>query len=281
MSIRHASEEDVNNGVTPIADVPDAPTIGAVTDPGTDGYASVAFTTATTGGAVTTYTATSTPGSLTGTSATSPVTVTGLTLSTSYTFKVKGTNSTATGPESSASSAFTPLVHGAYDSIATVSGTGSSGTISFTSIPATYTHLQIRCLQRNTTNISGDDPKIRFNSDSGSNYNRHLLYGSGSAAAAAASAGDTKITYAYNSADASYGASIYGVSVIDILDYANTSKYKIVRSLSGADNNGSGYVSLQSGSWMNAAAITQIDVMTFSGNWETNSRFALYGIRGN
>ena len=91
-----------------IADVPDAPTIGAVTDLGTGSSVTVAYTAATTGGAVTTFTATSTPGSLTGTG-TSPITVSGLTASTSYTFKVKGTNSTATGPESAASSAVTPV----------------------------------------------------------------------------------------------------------------------------------------------------------------------------
>ena len=120
MSVRRAQDEriegtpDGNTAITEISDVPDAPTIGAIADPGPDGSASVAFTAAATGGTVTTYTATSTPGTITGTSATSPITITGLTLDTAYTFKVKGTNSTATGPESSASSSFTPASHDAY-----------------------------------------------------------------------------------------------------------------------------------------------------------------------
>ena len=100
------SLKSVMAGNTPIADVPDAPTIGTAT---TGVFsATVTFTAAATGGAVTTFTATSTPGSITGTSATSPITVSGLTAGTSYTFKVKGTNSTATGAESAASNSVTP-----------------------------------------------------------------------------------------------------------------------------------------------------------------------------
>lgn len=74
--------------------------------------ASVAFTLLTgndTGGkAITGYTVTSTPGSFTGTGTTSPITVTGLTNGTSYTFKVKAANANGTGLESAASTAVTP-----------------------------------------------------------------------------------------------------------------------------------------------------------------------------
>lgn len=92
-------------GNTPIDDVPDAPTIGTAT---TVDYqsATITYTAAATGGAVTTFTVTSTPGSITATGS-SPITVTGLSGSTSYTFKVKGTNTTATGPESAASNSIT------------------------------------------------------------------------------------------------------------------------------------------------------------------------------
>ena len=95
------SLKSVNGGNTPIADVPDAPTIGTATAIDSSS-ATITYTAAATGGAVTTFTATSTPGSITATGS-SPITVTGLDASTAYTFKVKGTNSTATGPESAAS----------------------------------------------------------------------------------------------------------------------------------------------------------------------------------
>lgn len=111
MSIRRAQDERIEgtpdglNAITEIMDVPDAPTIGTATGSGTT--ASVPFTAAVTGGTPTSYTATSTPGSITATSATSPISVSGLTGGTSYTFKVKGTNSTGTGPDSSASNSIT------------------------------------------------------------------------------------------------------------------------------------------------------------------------------
>ena len=106
--LNKVSNKTLMPGITPIPDVPDAPTIGTATVSGTT--ASVPFTAAVTGGTVTTFTATSTPGSITGTSATSPISVSGLTGGTAYTFKVKGANSTATGPESAASNSITAVI---------------------------------------------------------------------------------------------------------------------------------------------------------------------------
>ena len=136
------SLKSVNGGNTPIADVVDAPTIGTATA-GVEA-ATVAYTAATTGGAATSFTAISTPGSITGTGA-SPITVSGLTGGTAYTFKVYGTNAAGvwTATQSQASNSVTPEVASSFESIATATGTGSSGVITFSSIPSTYKHLQI------------------------------------------------------------------------------------------------------------------------------------------
>ncbi|CAN2235785.1 Fibronectin type III [Candidatus Planktophila vernalis] len=82
---------------------PDAPTIGAATSTGQT-TATVAFTApANTGGAaITTYTVTASPGSITATGSSSPITVTGLTAGTAYTFSITATN--AAGLTSSSSS---------------------------------------------------------------------------------------------------------------------------------------------------------------------------------
>ncbi|RID97777.1 beta strand repeat-containing protein, partial [Simplicispira hankyongi] len=94
-------------GVTPYT-VPGAPTIGTAT--AGSGQASVAFTApASNGGsAITGYTVTSNPGGLTGTGAASPITVTGLTSGTAYTFTVTATNAAGTGSASAASNSVTP-----------------------------------------------------------------------------------------------------------------------------------------------------------------------------
>jgi hypothetical protein len=77
----------------------------------------------------------------------------------------------------------------------------------------------------------------------------------------------------------------YSASIIDILDYANTNKYKTYRALTGIDKNGSGSIQLTSGVWRNTTAITSITITPQSNTSPTNqfqqySQFALYGIKG-
>lgn len=260
-------------GITPIPDVPDAPTIGAVTDLGTGTSVSVAYTAAVTGGTVTTFTATSTPGSLTGTGS-SPITVSGLTTGTAYTFKVKGTNATATGPESAASSSITPILPPSYESIATLTGDGSSSTITFNSIPSTYKHLQIRAV----VNCGGaqKDTFMTFNGDSAANYSWHYLFGDGASVGAGATINSSNMFIGRSTANTTYVSPF----VIDILDYTNTGKYKTSRALNGRDNNGDGSLWITSGAWRNTNAITSISFTPNGFAFNTSTKFALYGIKG-
>jgi len=159
-----------------------------------------------------------------------------------------------------------------YDSIATLAGTGASGTISFTSIPQTYTHLQLRVYGGVATTATSSS-NLQFNNDStAANYATHFLYGNG--ASAAAGGGTSTL----------YGIYVNGISsapsatIIDILDYTNTNKNKVSRSLNGYDANGSGVVNLLSGLWLSTAAITRLDIVAGQ-NWGTYSSFALYGIK--
>ena len=168
------------------------------------------------------------------------------------------------------------LVSPAFESIATATGTGSSGTITFSSIPSTYQHLQIRII------AFGDTPNqntmiLRFNSDSGSNYARHNLRGNGSSAAAGGTASTTLIGIGSQTANLSSTNPM--VAIVDIHDYKSTDKNKTVRSLGGIDENGSGEITLHSGLWMNTSAISTITISTPGQNFTTNSVFALYGIK--
>jgi hypothetical protein len=172
---------------------------------------------------------------------------------------------------------------GDFESIATVSvGSGGAASAEFTSIPATYTHLQIRYLNKSTAAGSGvqtDSIQLGNGSiDTGSNYSLHLIEADGSSVAAGSGVNQTRM---YSGNSISSGATnVFAVSVIDILDYANTNKYKTIRLLSGVDNNGSGVVTFHSGSWRNTAAITNIKLFSASGNIAQYSQFALYGIKG-
>ena len=166
----------------------------------------------------------------------------------------------------------------AYKSIATANGTGSSTTISFTSIPSTYTHLQIRGFVHSTRTV-GTDAGITMtvNSDSASNYSWHRLSGDG--ATASASAGISQTAFYNDDITADNGnSSTYAAFIVDIFDYANTNKYKTLRSLHGFDKNGSGQVKILSGNWRSTSAISSISFVTDTA-FTTASRIALYGIR--
>ena len=169
--------------------------------------------------------------------------------------------------------------------IATTLLASSSGTITFSNIPQNYKHLQIRMISRNTgAGIAGTlNNWLTFNSDSGSNYTYHGLQGNGTAAAAFGAATQTRITLPNQSPGADATANAFGAAVIDILDYANTNKFKTVRTLYGANDNTTNTeyrVFLVSGLWMNTAAITSITLVPELANFATNSRFSLYGIKG-
>jgi len=171
-----------------------------------------------------------------------------------------------------------------YESISTVTvGSGGSASVSFTSIPATYTHLQIRGINRLST--AGTDTLstiMRFNSDTGSNYtSSHVLFGTGASAQGAASGTSQTSMVMVNTPKNGNTASAFGVLVCDILDYANTNKYKTIRCLGGYDGNDTnGIVTFRSSAWMNTGAVTSITLLGSADNFVQYSQFALYGIKG-
>ena len=173
------------------------------------------------------------------------------------------------------------FTQGAFDSIATTTvGSGGASTITFSSIPQTYTHLQLRGIARENSGAgtSVEDLLVRFNSDSGANYRYHYLRGSGTAASSG-TAGSRTYAWAAGVAQAGSTSSVFNSSVCDILDYTNTNKYTTTRSLSGADFNGSGIFDFISNLWLNTAAITSITITTGGNDFAQYSSFALYGIK--
>jgi hypothetical protein len=151
--------------------------------------------------------------------------------------------------------------------LATVSLTSTQTSIAFDSIPQNYTHLQVRGLHKQST--SGAWAIIQLNSDTtASNYTYHRLSGDGSTAFAEANASINRTFTSYPH---------WGSVVIDVLDYANTSKNTTVRTLSGWDGNGSGEINFVSNLWKNTAAVTTLTITLSS--FVQYSHFALYGIR--
>jgi hypothetical protein len=170
----------------------------------------------------------------------------------------------------------------AFESIATANGNGSSSSVTFSSIPQTYTHLQIRYMAKTTRAYYQEALYVRINGTSSANYATHYLYGDTGTVYSGASTATT-IIFAPSMTGAS-NTSIFGSGVVDVLDYTSTNKYKTVRAIGGYDDNGSAgpnpITGLYSGFLTNdLTAVTSITLVG-NGALDSNSTFALYGIKG-
>lgn len=167
---------------------------------------------------------------------------------------------------------------GDFQLIETVLLTGNQASVTFSNLgnySSNYKHLQIRAVTRGTENFDIYGWTLRFNSDTGNNYARHVLYGNGSAAGSDGSSSVSSMTAGYIPGSQAT-ANNFSAQMIDILDAYNTNKYKTVR-MSAAVLSSSSEIDLASGLWMNTNAISSI---TLGGSYATNSRFSLYGIKG-
>jgi hypothetical protein len=181
-----------------------------------------------------------------------------------------------------------PAFQGDYWALAstTIASSGTTAEVLFTGIPANYTHLQLRISAANNT--AGIYYVAVYNGDTTqANYPRHKLFGNGSGSAGAGNA----INVDNSTRGAMIGSPLYsttypGVAVVDILDYANLSKYKTTRSLFGQDANGSGVIELNSSVWLNISPITSVNVRcNLSGGdaatttYNAGTIISLYGVK--
>jgi hypothetical protein len=164
---------------------------------------------------------------------------------------------------------------GDYESIQSYTIGTAQSVVSFTSIPSTYKHLQIRVLYKNTTSQS--NVRMTYNNDTAANYSWHELDGYGQPSPEAG--GNANASFMSIILGAS-GTTNQAVGITDIIEYANTNIYKTCKTLTGADTNGGiDYILFRSGSWRNTNAITRIDLTASAGNFGQYSSIALYGIR--
>jgi hypothetical protein len=158
--------------------------------------------------------------------------------------------------------------------------TGAGVTRSFTNIPQTYRHLQLRITIRDRFASTATAAFLRFNGDASGTYWMHGLRTDGSTASITqntAIAGYLQIA-TIPADNVAYGN--YASMTVDILDYRNTGKLKTVKTISGWDANGSGYWSMLSGVWNNTAAITSIQCGADSLGDATDTIITLYGVTG-
>ena len=161
-----------------------------------------------------------------------------------------------------------------YESIA--SSLPTSGTsVTFNSIPSTYASLQIRGIMLGTSPLN---LSVQLNGDTAANYSIHRLSGNGATTAAAGQANTDGL---YGSPNGTAGTTTNPTAfIIDIHDYASTTKNKTSRQFMGLDKNGSGEVALWSGNWRSTSAVNSLTVYLLSGSFGAGTSIALYGIKG-
>ena len=152
-------------------------------------------------------------------------------------------------------------------------GSGGAASVTFSNIPQTFTHLQLRsvCQQVNNGYVS-----ITFQNGT-FNY-RHYLTGNGSSAASGA---DTTNAPGIIGTYSTWNSSVFGVSIIDILDYTSTTKNKVFRALGGRDVNdaNNGLLFFGSALYSSSTAITSMTLSAVTSNFTSGCRFDLYGIQ--
>jgi hypothetical protein len=156
-----------------------------------------------------------------------------------------------------------------YNSIASTSvGATSVSSITFSSIPQTYKHLQIRAVVKPVTGASN----IALTTNLSSFARRHQSYffsgGSGEDS-------NTSNQFVYTDNN------LVAVAIIDILDYANTNKAKTIKSANGYQNGDtSGFFGLIAGLETSTGAITSVTITGATYNLDQMTTISLYGIAG-
>jgi len=165
---------------------------------------------------------------------------------------------------------------GTYTLIGSTTLSTASATVTFSSIPATYTDLLL-VLGDLKASVSSNTICVRYNSDSATNYSYTILTGTGSAVQSARGTSQTYSFFGgYNvGVDQTYPSVMVG----HIMDYANTTTFKTGLSRYGIERPGfNGETQAIVNLWRSTAAINSVTVATYTGNWSIGSNFKLYGI---
>lgn len=165
---------------------------------------------------------------------------------------------------------------GAYELISSTILTGNSTGITFSSIPQTYKHLQLRVVSIADGGFVND--YMRFNGVTSGVYTDHSLLGvNGSVTSNFNGINQTRI----NLSASGNNAGAYGVKIIDITDYASSSKFKTIKNFAGFQYPGYPRVELHSGLYMQTTAISSLTIYNESAaNYTSGTRWSLYGIKG-
>jgi hypothetical protein len=158
------------------------------------------------------------------------------------------------------------------EAISTTYLEADDASVTFSGIPTTYEHLQLRVSVIGTSGLQ--NALYYLNGDTtGGNYARHYMYGGGSSIYAAAVTGSPM----WGLVPASTANPTYGCAVIDILDYRNTNKNTTLTGFYGQTATDI-YSFFASSLWDNTAPVTSVQLLPAAGSFGRGSEFTLYGL---
>jgi hypothetical protein len=261
-----------------VQDVPDRPTIGSVAQDADIDAINVSFTPAATGGQAAIYRAVSNPGNIQAISyGSSPVKVTGLTDGTAYTFTVRGETATgSTTGYTSSSSSITPDFK-AFDLITTNILSSATANVTFSSIPQTYKHLQIRMVTRGNNSSGFFAIYGSFNGNQA--YSWHRVKADGSSLSSDGF-GSQSVMVLGNQPNANDSSNSFAATIVDINDYTSSAKNKTANYISCATGTNYGFIHFGSGAQFDTAPITTIIIGQQGNQFVAGSRISLYGTKG-
>jgi len=174
---------------------------------------------------------------------------------------------------------YVPEATGSFELIETLTaGSGGTSAFLFSNIPSTYQNLQIR-VQAKSTSTTNPDLLVQINGSGSSIYSRHGYRGNGSTSTAYANASLTYGICATNYAIQSSTVSKYGVAILEILDYAETTKNTMLRNFYGCEGGSFGETGISSVMWANTAAVTSIRLYPETNSFAEYSNASLYGLK--
>lgn len=156
-----------------------------------------------------------------------------------------------------------------YEPIASTTLGANATTVTFDSIPGTYTDLIL--VIHEPTASGSNAGTIKFNQDSGSNYSRTTLRGNGSAASSTRASSET---------EGYYGGVVDGaIQMFHIMSYANTNVFKTVLQVTRGLVSSVDSVGRQVTLWRSTNAITRIDLGQATNGHKSGFTFSLYGVK--
>jgi hypothetical protein len=156
-----------------------------------------------------------------------------------------------------------------YEKIQSTTLGTATATITFSTIPATYTDLRVVLVW---TASSTNTPRMRFNGDTGTNYSTTMLFGDGSSAQSARWTSQATIQLCDSGT-----TSTPFMATADVFSYAGSTN-KTVLHTGAQDNNGSGQVTSGVSLWRDTSAINTVALFPASGTFSTGTTATLYGI---